>query len=103
VAARFKAWVCSRLVTGNAGWNPDGDMAIWLLWVVCCQVWSLVQKCPTECGASECDYSSTETKHRRFRPVLNYQKSVTCIITEYFMKHTLHKTGFCVCYTTSKL
>ena len=35
VAARSKAWVCSRLLAGIVGSNPDEGMAACLLWVLC--------------------------------------------------------------------
>ena len=41
---------------------PAGGMDVSRVSVVCCQVevsvsgWSLVQRSPTECGASECDH-----------------------------------------------
>ena len=44
---------------------PPGGMDICLLWVVCCQVevsatsWSLVQRSPTDCGASLCDLETS--------------------------------------------
>jgi hypothetical protein len=62
VAARSKASVCGRSLTGTAVSNPSGGHAcLSLVSVVCCQVevsatgWSLVQRSPTECGVSECD------------------------------------------------
>jgi hypothetical protein len=39
VAARSKAWVCSRLLTGIVGSKPSGSMNVSLFMsVVCCQV-----------------------------------------------------------------
>jgi hypothetical protein len=39
VAARSKAWVCSRSLTGIAGSNPTGGMDVLSdVSVVCCQV-----------------------------------------------------------------
>jgi len=44
----------------SVGSNPTGGMEACLLCVVCCQVevcvtnWSLVQRSPTDCGASLC-------------------------------------------------
>ena len=35
VAARSKAWVCSRCIDGSAGSNPPGDMDVCLLSVSC--------------------------------------------------------------------
>jgi hypothetical protein len=62
VAVRSKAWVCGRSLAGTAGSNPTGGHeCLSLVSVVCYQVevsesgWSLVQRCPTECGLSECD------------------------------------------------
>jgi hypothetical protein len=61
VAAQSKAWVCGGYLAGFAGSNPTGGVDVPHLWVLCCQVefsasgWSLVQRSPTECGASECD------------------------------------------------
>jgi hypothetical protein len=75
VAARSKAWVCGRSLTGTVGSNPTGGMDVcvvfvvrtvaWnvclsLVSVVCRQVevaatgWSLFQRSPTECGVSKC-------------------------------------------------
>jgi hypothetical protein len=42
------------------GSNPTGGMDVCLLYVLCCRVavsavsWSLVQRSPTDCGASLC-------------------------------------------------
>ena len=62
VAARSKAWVCSRLLAGIVGSNSAGGMDFFsVVGVVCCQVevsasgWSLFQRSPAECGVSECD------------------------------------------------
>ena len=56
VAARSKAWVCSRSLAGICGFNsPYGDDCLSVVSVVCCQVevsatgWSLVQRSSTEC------------------------------------------------------
>ena len=55
MAARSKAWVCGRSPAEIVGSNPNGGMD-----VVCCQVevsamsWSLVQRSPTDGGASLC-------------------------------------------------
>jgi hypothetical protein len=62
MAARSKAWVCSRLRAGIVGSNPTGSMDVCLLGVVCYQVEVsetirlLVQRSRTECGVSECDH-----------------------------------------------
>jgi hypothetical protein len=64
VAARSKAWVCGRALAGVVGSNPAGCMHVCLLYL-CCQVevsasgWSLVQRCRTECGVSECDLEAS--------------------------------------------
>jgi hypothetical protein len=62
-----KAWVCSRSPAGIAGLNPAEGMDVCLLWVLCvCQVqvsatdWSLVQRSPTDCGASLCVISKPQ-------------------------------------------
>ena len=62
VAARSEAWVCGRSLVGIAGSNSAGGQGcLSLVNAVCCQVnfsalgWSLVQRCPTECGVAECD------------------------------------------------
>jgi hypothetical protein len=66
-AARSKAWDCRRKLAGIAGSNPDGEW-ISLVNVVCRQVevcstgWSLDQRSPTECGASECDRGTSIMK-----------------------------------------
>ena len=60
VAALYKAWVCGYSFIGIVGWNPAGGVQAFSLVSVCvfCQVdvsatsWSLVQKSPTNCGAS---------------------------------------------------
>jgi len=66
VAARPKALVYGRSLGEIVGSNPTGGMDVCLLLVlcvcvcVCCQVevsatsWSLVQRSPTDCGASLC-------------------------------------------------
>jgi hypothetical protein len=38
VAARSKAWVCGRSLAGFMGSSPAGDMDVYLVSVVCCQV-----------------------------------------------------------------
>ena len=38
VAARFKAWVCGRLLPGIEGSNPAGGLAVSLVIVVCFQI-----------------------------------------------------------------
>jgi len=61
VAARFKAWVCDRLLAGIAGSNPAGA---WMR--VSCECCVLSGRClydgpirppesTTKCGVSECD------------------------------------------------
>jgi hypothetical protein len=35
VAARSKAWVCGRSLSGIVGSNPPGGMDVYLLWVLC--------------------------------------------------------------------
>ena len=59
VATRSKAWVCGRSLPGIVGSNPAGVVEVWLVWMLlCCQVevsasgWSLIQRHPTDCGAS---------------------------------------------------
>jgi len=60
VAATPKAWVCDRSPTEIVGSNTNGVIDVCLLWVLCCQVevsatsWSLVQRSPTDYGASLC-------------------------------------------------
>jgi hypothetical protein len=67
VAEQCKAWICSRSPAGIAGLNPVEGMDVCLLWVLCfCQVedsatdWSLVQRIPTDCGASSCVISKPQ-------------------------------------------
>ena len=65
VAARSRAWVWGRSPAETVGSNPTRGMDVCLLWVVCCQVEvsatssSLVQRSPTECGASLCDIETS--------------------------------------------
>jgi hypothetical protein len=61
VTARSKAYVCGRSPAEIVGSNLTGGMDVLsVVIVVCCQVevcatsWSLVQKIPTDCGASLC-------------------------------------------------
>ena len=64
MAARSKAWVCGRLLSGIVSSNPVGGMDACR---VCCVLSgrclcvgrSLVQKSPTDCGVSECDRESS--------------------------------------------
>ena len=35
VAMRLRAWVCGHLLAGNAGLNPNGDIVVCLLLVLC--------------------------------------------------------------------
>jgi hypothetical protein len=69
VAARSKAWVCGRSLAGIAGSNSArGHGCLSVVSVVCCQVEvsatgrSLVQRSPTDCGASECDSVGSKTR-----------------------------------------
>ena len=48
MAARSKTWVCGRLLSGNAGSNAAGRMAVSLVSSMCCQV----EVSATECGVS---------------------------------------------------
>jgi len=54
VAARSKAWVCGRSLTGIVGSNPSGGVDICLLLVLCVvrkrSVCSSIKRSPTECG-----------------------------------------------------
>jgi hypothetical protein len=59
MAARYKAWGCSRSLAGIPGWNSAGGHGcLSVVSDVCCQVevsasgLSLVQRSPTECGLS---------------------------------------------------
>jgi len=61
VAVRSKAWVCDRSSAETVGSNPTrGHGCLSDVSVVCCQVevsatsWSLVQRSPTDRGASLC-------------------------------------------------
>jgi hypothetical protein len=63
VAARSKAWVCGRLLAGIAGSDPAGvglDVCS-----ECCVLpraflgRSFVQKSPSDCSVSECDYEAS--------------------------------------------
>jgi hypothetical protein len=74
VAARSKAWVFGRSLTGIVGSNPAGGHGcLSLVIVVCCQVevsatgWFLVQRSPTECGVSKIVIMKPR-KMRRPRP-----------------------------------
>jgi hypothetical protein len=67
VAARSKAWVCGRSLTGIGGSNPaERHGCLSLVSVVCCQVevcatgWSLVQRSLTERGVSDCDREASK-------------------------------------------
>jgi hypothetical protein len=60
-SGRSKASVCGRSLPGIVGWNPVGGMDVCVLGVlcvvqveVCATGWSLVQRSPTDCGASLC-------------------------------------------------
>jgi hypothetical protein len=56
VAARSKAWVCSRELAGILGSIPTAGMDVCLVQCLCCQVEvsatgrSLFQRSPTDCG-----------------------------------------------------
>ena len=62
MAARSKAWLCGRSPAGIAGSNSIGvgHGCLSVVNVVCCQVEvpvldrSLIQRSPTDCGASLC-------------------------------------------------
>jgi hypothetical protein len=65
VAERSKERVYGRSLAGITVSNPAGGMDGCPLCCVCCQVevsatgWSLVQRSPTDCGASLCVISET--------------------------------------------
>jgi len=70
VAARSKAWVCSRLLPGIVGSNPAGSINVLsFLSVVCCQLevsasgWSLVQRSSIDCGVCEWSRSPAMGNH----------------------------------------
>jgi len=72
VAARSKAWVCSRSLAGIVGLNLSGGLDVLsFLGVVSCQVEvsatarSFVQRSLTELGVSGCDHETSKIK--RFR------------------------------------
>jgi hypothetical protein len=72
VAARSKAWVCGRSITGIAGSNPArGHGCLPLVSVVRCQVEvsargrSLIQGSPAECGVSDCDREASIMRRPR--------------------------------------
>jgi hypothetical protein len=48
VAARSKAWVCSRSLAGIVGSNPAGGLDIFLLWMCFVRQRSLLQADPEE-------------------------------------------------------
>ena len=58
VAARSKTWVCGRSPAETGFESRRGHGCLSVVSVVCCQVevsatgWSLVQRSPTDCGAS---------------------------------------------------
>jgi hypothetical protein len=54
-AARSKAWVCGCLLAEIGGSIPVRGMDV-------CFLRSLVQRSPTECGASECDREASIIK-----------------------------------------
>jgi len=61
LAARSKVWVCGRSPAEIVGSDPtEGHGCLSVVSVVCCQVEvsatsrSLVQRSPTDCGASSC-------------------------------------------------
>ena len=69
VAARSKAQGYGRSPAEIVGSNPTGDIDVCLLWVLlCCQVEvsatdrSLVQRSPTDCGASLCVIKKPRTR-----------------------------------------
>ena len=69
--AVLSVWVCGRWIAGITSSNLAGVMNVLsLVSVVFCEVeisamgQSLVQRSPTECGASECDLE-TSTMRRR--------------------------------------
>jgi len=70
VPALSKAWVCGRSLDGISYSIAAGGMDKSVVSVVCGQVEvsatsrSLVQRSPTECGASECDREAST----RWRP-----------------------------------
>jgi hypothetical protein len=105
VAARSKAYVCGRSPAEIVGSNPTGGMDVCLLWVfVCCQVevsatsWSLVQRSPTDYGASLCDLENLKNeeamtrvgsqRHRKkkSRYKYNYCSVRNCFLIPVFLK-----------------
>ena len=65
MAARSKDYVCGRSPAEIVASNPTRGMDVSVVSVVCCQVeisatsWSLVQRSPTHCGASQCDLETS--------------------------------------------
>jgi len=95
-AARSKAWVCGRSLSGIAGSNAAGiHGCLSPVSVVCCQVegsatgWSLIRRSPTECGVTEYDHEfirdcramETKIKGSPYRAVnslrLGYKKQIS--------------------------
>jgi hypothetical protein len=68
VVAWSKAWFCGCSLAGISGSNPAGGTVVRLLSVVFRHVeisalgWSLVQRSPNECGASECNHEASTMK-----------------------------------------
>jgi len=61
---RSKAWVSCNSLAGITGSKPAGFMNVCLMSLYChvevsATGWSLVQKSPTDCGVSECDYEAS--------------------------------------------
>jgi len=73
VAAQSKAKVCGCSPAEIVGSNPAGVMDISLVWVLCyhgqvsAMSWSLIQRSPTDCGATLCVIHKLQ-KWRAHRP-----------------------------------
>jgi hypothetical protein len=88
VAARSTVWFSRSSLAGFAGSNPAGAMDVCLLLsVVYCQVEvsatgrSLVQRCPNECGVSECDSETSTTRRTRSTRAVEARRTGLCPAT----------------------
>ena len=68
VTARYMTWDCGRLLGLRVRIPPGHGCLLWVIYGACQRSlrrgWSLVQRSPTECGASECDRKTSIMRMR---------------------------------------
>jgi hypothetical protein len=98
VATQSGVWVCDHSLAAIAGSNPAGGMDVWPLWVLC--VLSEVSvmgrlfiwRSSTVRGVSECDWGTSQRRHRTTRAVTPQRKELCT-----YLFTPLMPTQYCCC------